>query len=51
MTKSGESKRSTNARKAFRRRLARQTALGAAGAAGTGLVTLILRWLGEHMSG
>ncbi|MDX3640339.1 hypothetical protein [Streptomyces sp. MB09-02B] len=45
MTMSDEVKRRRVARKAFGRRLVRQAALGAAGAAGSAAVTLLLWWL------
>jgi hypothetical protein len=41
-------KRSHVARKAFWRRLARQAALGAAGAVGSGFVSLLLWWLHDY---
>lgn len=45
MTMSDESKRPRTARAGFWRRLAQQAALGAAGAAGSGAVGLLLFWL------
>ncbi|QHC30743.1 MULTISPECIES: hypothetical protein [unclassified Streptomyces] len=45
MTMTDATKRSRTARTAFWRRLARQTALGAAGAVGSGTVSVLVWWL------
>ncbi|MFE6829118.1 hypothetical protein [Streptomyces sp. NPDC057690] len=45
MTVLDKDRRSAAARAAFLRRLGRQAALGAAGAAGSGVVSLALWWL------
>ncbi|MFI6037720.1 hypothetical protein ACIBBD_26785 [Streptomyces sp. NPDC051315] len=50
MTVSDEAKaeRPSAPRRTFGRRLVRQAALGAAGAAGSGVVSLLLWWLRDH---
>ncbi|MFG2137280.1 hypothetical protein [Streptomyces sp. NPDC048650] len=45
MTTTGDAERPRTVRAVFWRRLARQAALGAAGAAGSGVVSLLLWWL------
>ncbi|GCB52079.1 hypothetical protein [Streptomyces sp. NL15-2K] len=45
MTMTDDAKRPRAARASFWRRLTRQAALGAAGAAGSGVVSLLVWWL------